>query len=64
MFSRLCVDVDDRGNVRGISIEMHDSQGPTTLWTTAVGPFDDVHQALDTALLRHRELVGEQRTLF
>jgi len=64
MFSRLCVDLDDRGNVRGVSIEMHDSQGPTTLWTTAVGPFDDVHAALEIALQRHADLVGEQGALF
>lgn len=64
MWSRLCVDVDNRGNVRGCSVEMHDTDGPTTVWTTAIGPFDDAHAALETALLWQRQHLGAQATLF
>jgi len=64
MFSRLCVDVDHQGNVRGISVEVHGSDGPTTIWTDPVGPFDDVHLALESALLWLGEYVGTQVTLF
>lgn len=64
MWSRLCVDVDDRGNVRGCSVEVHDLDGPTTIWTTSVGPFDDEHAALQTALDYLRSHIGTQTTLF
>lgn len=64
MWTRLCIDVDDRGDVRGISIERHDGDGPTTVWTTSVGPFDDPHQALETALHERQLRFGTVATLF
>lgn len=64
MWTRLCVDVDDLGNTRGCSVEVHDSDGPTTIWTTSVGPFDDPAEALRLALRWLAENVGVQEQLF
>lgn len=64
MWTRLCVDVDHRGNVRGASVEVHDSDGPTTIWTTSTGPFDDPASALRQALRWVDENVGIQPSLF
>lgn len=64
MFNRVCIDIDHRGNTRGISVELHGSDGPTTVWTTSVGPFDDPRAALESALLELHRLVGEQGALF
>lgn len=64
MWSRLCVDVDHRGNVRGASVELHDVDGPTTIWSTAVGPFDDVDHAMQLAAAWLSEHVGAQASLF
>ena len=64
MWARLCVDVDHRGNVRGCSLEVHDEDGPTTVWTTAVGPFDSPQAALDLALQELTGRFGTAMTLF
>lgn len=64
VWSRVCVDLDDRGNVRGCSVELHDTDGPTTVWTTAVGPFDDAQAALESALQWLGANLGTQTSLF
>jgi len=64
MWTRLCVDVDARGNVRGCSVEVHDSTGVHSVWTSSVGPFDDPVAALESALLWRRQFIGEQAALF
>jgi hypothetical protein len=64
MWTRLCVDIDDLCNVRGISVECHDADGPTTIWTTSAGPFDDPGSALRQALDWYQQNVGVRPHLF
>lgn len=64
MWTRLCVDIDHRGNVRGCSVELHDADGISTIWTTSTGPFDDPAAALRLALKWCAEHVGTQDALF
>jgi len=64
VFARLCVDIDHRGNVRGCSVTRYDSDGPATIWTTSVGPFDNPHDALDEAQAWLMAHIGEQLDLF
>jgi hypothetical protein len=64
MWIRLCIDQDVRGNVRGISCEVHGEDGPTTVYVDPCGPFDDVHRSVETALLWARSYIGDQLSLF
>lgn len=64
MFVRVCVDLDEAGNVIGASYEALDTEGTTALWTTTVAPFDTPAEAFESALEEARSHIGWQRLLF
>jgi hypothetical protein len=64
VWTRVCIDLDAGGNVAGCSYELHDVDGPVTIWVGTVAPFDTPHEALDSALANHDRWQGTQAALF
>ena len=65
MWMRLCVDVEQNGNVRGWSVERRDEWGRTnSILVGPVGPFDTAQEALDAAHLAALDNWGAQGALF
>lgn len=65
MFTRLCIDLDRAGNVAGTSYEVHaDGTTTTIVVLPPPGPFDTPAEALESALSRFRQDVGEQASIF
>jgi hypothetical protein len=62
-WARVCVDVDDRGNVRGYSVEVHDDRELVTLKVWPCGPFDTPAEVLAEALAWLSSTYGTQLTL-
>jgi hypothetical protein len=62
---RLCVDVEQNGNVTGWSVERHDEWGRRIgVLCGTPGPFDTVEEALRYAQARALDRWGEQGALF
>lgn len=64
MFVRICVDVDQQGQVAGSSYELHDQDGLVTFVTDSVSPFDTPEEAFADLLAAHRQQFGWQPALF
>lgn len=64
MFIRLCVDIDQHGNVKGSSAELHDRDGLVTFVTDTVSPFDHPEEAFASLLAGQSALFGQQLELF
>ena len=65
MWRRLCVDVEQNGNVRGWSVEQHDEWGRIVgILVGPVGPFDTAEEALREAAARWLDTWGVPMRLF
>lgn len=64
MFVRICVDVDQLGQVKGSSYELHDQDGLVSFVTDSVCPFDSPEEAFADLLAAHRQQFGTHQTLF
>lgn len=63
MWSRVCVDVNHRGDVLGYSVEVHNDDGPTAIHVFPNGPFDDPAETFGDALDWLHTQYGEQLEL-
>jgi len=62
-WARICIDVNDRGDVVGYSVEVHSADALEAVHVFPCGPFDSPHDVLTETVtwLQHR--YGEQLTL-
>jgi len=62
-WSRVCVDVSDRGEVLGYSVEVHSPDSLEAIHVFPCGPFDDPPAVFALAIEWLRETYGEQLSL-
>lgn len=63
MWARVCVDVNDRADVLGWSIEVHHADELVAVHVFPCGPFDDPTSSFASALEWLHERYGEQLRL-
>lgn len=62
-WARVCIDVDDRRNVVGYSVEVHRSDELFAVHVFPCGPFDSPAEVLEATLTWLFEKYGEQLEL-
>lgn len=62
-WARICIDVDDRANVRGYSVEVHSEFSLEAVHVFPCGPFDEPATVFADALEWLRHTYGEQLQL-
>lgn len=62
-WARCAVDINDRGDVLGYSVEVHDDDEVATVKVWPCGPFDSPAEVLAEALAWYSATYGQQLTL-
>jgi len=62
-WARICIDVNDRGEVKGYSVEVHHDDTLEAIHVWPVGPFQSPHDELTRLLVWLQATYGEQLTL-
>lgn len=62
-WARVCIDVSDRSETLGYSVEVHDGEHLESIHVFPCGPFDDPVEVFADALVWLRETYGEQLAL-
>ena len=62
-WARVCIDVSDRGDVLGYSVEVHSATELEAVHVFPCGPFDDPVSVFAQALTWLRQTYGEQLQL-